>query len=84
MQFDTRMQEMEDRAARLNLTMRQVLRGANVSYDSWLRWRKPGTSPIMRNFDQAMERLDKALTAHEADMFEYLKERVPDRPSLHQ
>jgi hypothetical protein len=55
----TEPEKIEADALRLGVTMTEVLRGADIAYSTWWRWKQGGTSPSRRALFAVMAELNK-------------------------
>lgn len=65
MQVADRINDIEKRAGRINLTLHRVCEDAGVDYGNLRRWKIGECSPIMSNFDSVITKLEKKLDEHE-------------------
>lgn len=68
MQILDRIDAIDERARRLNLSLREVCLGAKVEYSTVWRWRSGECSPIVSTFDKVVGRLEGELVRREAKL----------------
>lgn len=72
MQYLDRISAIEQRAGKLNISVHRLCGVAGVEYSSVTRWRKGGTGPLLRRFEETMGALEATLDRLEREMFERL------------
>lgn len=76
-----RIQEIEDRARVVNVTMTALCERAGVSTNLLYRWRTARSSPTYRVFDRAMSALSLELDTIERGIFKRLAPKFRDTKS---
>lgn len=69
--------EIIGRAQAIGFPVRELCDAASVNLSTWWRWQQPDANPRLRDMQDALERLDRALQTREMAVLAALIGRYP-------